>query len=57
MLWLTAKCANGADPDFRAATQVICDCSNHIIQDVHSLDYRCWEQKGFTFFSRAESLG
>lgn len=50
MLWLTVKCANCADPDFQATTQLICDCSNHIILDVHSLDYRYWEQRGFLFF-------
>lgn len=50
MLWLTVKCANCADPDFQATTQVICDCSNHIILDVHSLDYRYREQRGFLFF-------
>lgn len=50
MLWLTVKCANCADLDFQATTQVICDCSNHIILDVHSLDYRYWEQRGFLFF-------
>lgn len=34
MLWLPVKCANCADPDFQAAMQVICDCSNHIILDL-----------------------
>lgn len=56
MLWLTVKCANGADPDFQVTMQVICDCSNHIILDVHSLDYHCWERRGFILFL-AESLG
>lgn len=52
MLWLTVKCANGADPDFRATARVICDCSNHITLDIYSLDYHCWEERGSTCFSQ-----
>lgn len=39
MLQLPVKCANCANADFQAAVQVIYDYSNHIIQDIHTLDY------------------